>query len=471
MPDIWVDVDTALSEVPINKAQLIDDGDFKSREESVTYNQAGLDLVWNFITTSGAFTQTAVTPTDTGGNYDWVNQGNGFYTIEIPASGGASINNDTEGVGWFAGFATGILPWVGPTIGFRASGLNDKLIDSAYSTTRGLAGTAVPDAAAGAAGGLPTDSAGKTAFNDIAATAIVSSGAITTSGGAVSTVTTATNVTTVNGLAANVITAASIANGAIDAATFAADVDAEILSYVVDDATRIDASALNTASATTIPAISAIFTGITSLAQWLGLIAGKQTGNSTARTELRATGGGSGTYDETTDSLEANRDNIGTAGAGLTAADDAVITAIGALSIPTAAANADAVWDEATSGHTTSGTFGEQLKTDVDAILADTGTDGVVVASHTTAAKAEINAEVLDVLNTDTFAEPGQGSPAATASLVAKLGYLYKAWRNRSTQTSSEYALYADDAITKDQEAAVSDNGTTYDRGEVTTGA
>ena len=38
---------------------------------------------------------------------------------------------------------------------------------------------------------------------------------------------------------------------------------------------------------------------------------------------------------------------------------------------------ADAVWDEATSGHTTSGTFGEQLKTDIDAILADTGTDGV----------------------------------------------------------------------------------------------
>lgn len=39
---------------------------------------------------------------------------------------------------------------------------------------------------------------------------------------------------------------------------------------------------------------------------------------------------------------------------------------------PTAGEVADAVWDEATAGHTTSGTFGEQLKTDVDAILADT---------------------------------------------------------------------------------------------------
>jgi hypothetical protein len=57
--------------------------------------------------------------------------------------------------------------------------------------------------------------------------------------------------------AAGAIDAAAIANAAIDAATFAADVDAEILSYIVDDATRIDASALNTASVTTIPAIVA----------------------------------------------------------------------------------------------------------------------------------------------------------------------------------------------------------------------
>ena len=153
--DMWMDVDTALSEVPVNLMPLIDDTDFKSREESVIYNQAGLDLVWNFVNTAGAFTQTAVTPTDTAGDYDWVNQGNGMYSIEIPASAGASINNDTEGFGWFSGYATGILPWRGPVIGFRAAGLNNALVDSAYSTTRGLAGTALPDAAADAAGGLP----------------------------------------------------------------------------------------------------------------------------------------------------------------------------------------------------------------------------------------------------------------------------------------------------------------------------
>ena len=41
---------------------------------------------------------------------------------------------------------------------------------------------------------------------------------------------------------------------------------------------------------------------------------------------------------------------------------------------PTAATVADAVWDEATAGHTNAGSFGEQLKNDVDAILTDTGT-------------------------------------------------------------------------------------------------
>lgn len=53
-----------------------------------------------------------------------------------------------------------------------------------------------------------------------------------------------------------------------------------------------------------------LFTGITSLAQWLGLMAGKQAANSTALTEIRATGAGSGTYDPETDSPEALTDGL-----------------------------------------------------------------------------------------------------------------------------------------------------------------
>lgn len=160
MPDLWMDVDAALTEVPVNILPLIDDTDFKSIEAAVAYNAAGLALRWHFVTTAGAYSVSDVTPT-TGGDYDWSAQGaDGIYTIEIPATGGASANNDTEGHGWFTGSATGVLPWRGPTIGFRALGLNDLLIDSSYSTTRGLAGTAVPDAVADAAGGLPISDSG-----------------------------------------------------------------------------------------------------------------------------------------------------------------------------------------------------------------------------------------------------------------------------------------------------------------------
>jgi hypothetical protein len=43
---------------------------------------------------------------------------------------------------------------------------------------------------------------------------------------------------------------------------------------------------------------------------------------------------------------------------------------------------ADAVWDEATAGHTTAGTFGEQLKTDVDGIKTKTDSLTFTVANQ-----------------------------------------------------------------------------------------
>jgi hypothetical protein len=107
---------------------------------------------------------------------------------------------------------------------------------------------------------------------------------------------------------------------------------------------------------------SSLFSGITSLAQWLGLLAGKQVGNSTARTEIRATGAGSGTYDETSDSQEALRDRgdaAWTTATGFSTLDAAgVRSAVGLSSanldtqldaLPTAAENASAVQSSAAS--------------------------------------------------------------------------------------------------------------------------
>ena len=145
---------------------------------------------------------------------------------------------------------------------------------------------------------------------------------------------------------------------------------------------------------------------------------------------------------------------------------------------------ADAVWDEALSGHTTAGSAGKALS---DAGAAGdpwgtavpgaygAGTAGYIlgtnvdttISSRSTLTAAAVNTEVVDALNTDTYAEPGSGAPGATISLAQKIGYLYKAFRNKVTQTSTEYTLYADDESTAHQKATVSDDGTTFTRGEV----
>jgi len=82
----------------------------------------------------------------------------------------------------------------------------------------------------------------------------------------------------------------------------------------------------------------------------------------------------------------------------------------------------------------------------------------------------QMNAQVLAVLNTTTFAEPGQGNPGATISLAQKLGYLYKAWRNPNTRTSTYQNVYNDDAETIDHKATLTDNGTTFTKGKFGTG-
>ncbi|HEU4752009.1 MAG TPA: hypothetical protein VFU47_02795, partial [Armatimonadota bacterium] len=135
------------------------------------------------------------------------------------------------------------------------------------------------------------------------------------------------------------------------------------------------------------------------LAQWLGLLAGKQTGNSTARTELRATGAGSGTYDETTDSQEALRDrgDVAWTTGNTTAPLDAAGTR---AALGMAAADLDDQLDA--------------IKSDTAAILADTSEIGLAGAGLTEAGgtgdqltavpwnaawDAEVQSEATDALN------------------------------------------------------------------------
>lgn len=76
------------------------------------------------------------------------------------------------------------------------------------------------------------------------------------------------------------------------------------------NATAITAIQSGIATAANLAALALKFVGMSNLANWLGLLGGKQVGNTTARTELNATGAGSGTFDETTDSGQAIRDAL-----------------------------------------------------------------------------------------------------------------------------------------------------------------
>lgn len=122
MPDIWIDVDTTIT-ISVNRSPLVASADDSTIDETIAWNESGMDLNWNFVTNAGVITQTNVVPT-TGGDYDWTHVGNGMYKIEMPASGGASANNDTEGFGWFSGTADNINPFAGPVIGFRKASMN-----------------------------------------------------------------------------------------------------------------------------------------------------------------------------------------------------------------------------------------------------------------------------------------------------------------------------------------------------------
>lgn len=90
-----------------------------------------------------------------------------------------------------------------------------------------------------------------------------------------------------------------------------------------------------------------------------------------------------------------------------------------------------------------------------------TGSIGSLAAQ----AKADVNAEVLDVLNVDTFSELSS-PPAATATFRQMLQYAFMWFRNKSTQTSTQRKLYADDGTTVVATESTSDDGTTYTKGE-----
>lgn len=161
-------------------------------------------------------------------------------------------------------------------------------------------------------------------------------------------------------------------------------------------------------------------------------------------------GSGAGDYDNTADALEA----ISDAGGGG----------------PTAGQIADAVWDEATAGHTTAGTFGEQAKTDIDAILADTadmqpklGTisdlgSGATVGDNLSDIDTAVAAVPTATENADELLKRDWTSVTGEAarSVLNALRFL----RNKWTISAGTLSVKEEDDTTEAWNAAVTDDAT-----------
>lgn len=87
------------------------------------------------------------------------------------------------------------------------------------------------------------------------------------------------------------------------------------------------------------------------------------------------------------------------------------------------------------------------------------------IASLNNVSAAQVNAEILDVLTVDTFAEPS-AVPATTSTLKDKINWLFILARNKLTQTSTTQLVRNDADAATVGTATVSDDLTTASRGK-----
>lgn len=110
-------------------------------------------------------------------------------------------------------------------------------------------------------------------------------------------------------------------------------------------------------------------------------------------------------------------------------------------------------------------TIDDFLDTEISTILTRIGVPATSLTASIAAlnniSTAQVNAEVVDALNVDTYAEP-TGIPAATASLVSKIGRLYKALMRGIEITATE-KRFLDSASSSEWKKTLSDDGTTYE--------
>lgn len=80
--------------------------------------------------------------------------------------------------------------------------------------------------------------------------------------------------------------------------------------------------------------------------------------------------------------------------------------------------------------------------------------------------KADINAEVLDVIATDTHEEPPKENPGSTVSLKDKINYIYKFLRNKIVSDGTNVKVYNDAGDTVDHQATSAEVSGVVTRGK-----
>ena len=226
---------------------------------------------------------------------------------------------------------------------------------------------------------------------------------------------------------------------------------ATVAANLVDIEAQTDDIGIAGAGLTAIPAGGGDSTGVTTLLTRIPGVVQAQTGDSFARLGTPAVASVSADIA----AIEAQTDDIGAAGAGLTA-----VPWNAAWDAEIQSEVADAL-DVAIPATPTANSINERIKAIDDKLPTGNLSDLTV---------AQVNTEVLDVLNVDTFAEPGQEDPPATTTLVKKIGYIYKFLRNKIVQSSTTSEVYNDAGTVVDQKSAVSDTGLVLTRGKFLTG-
>ena len=198
-----------------------------------------------------------------------------------------------------------------------------------------------------------------------------------------------------------------------------------------------------------------------------------QTGDSFAR--LGAPAGASVSADIA--AIEAQTDDIGVAGAGLTALGDVRIANLDATVSSRASAAALVTVQADTDDIQTrlpAALVGGRMNSDAVAISGSTAAADAVEANianldatvSSRATPAQVNTQVVDALATDTYAEP-TGVPGATVSIAEKTGRVYQALRNALVVDSNTSKLqFKNDGGTIIWEKDLTDAGGVYEETE-----